>query len=175
MPPLLRCTRSRRRPTRAWRCWSPPGTCRRHDARAGRPRRAFPEALVPAGAARAGAGRVLAAPLASGEVLTEARVVGPGLARAQPGETVLPVRLPDPGMAALLRPGDEVDLVATDPGTGETRVVARDVRVLSGTADVPEAPTGQGGALVVVGVSAAEAVDVTSAALAQFLTVSWSR
>lgn len=137
--------------------------------------RAFPEALVPAGAARAGAGRVLAAPLASGEVLTEARVVGPGLARAQPGETVLPVRLPDPGMAALLRPGDEVDLVATDPGTGETRVVARDVRVLSGTADVPEAPTGQGGALVVVGVSAAEAVDVTSAALAQFLTVSWSR
>lgn len=137
--------------------------------------RDFPEPLVPSGAATAGAGRVLAAPLSSGEVLTDARVVGPGLAEAQPGETVLPVRLPDPGMAALLRPGDEVDLVATDPGTGESRVVARDVRVLTGTADVPEAPAGQGGALVVVGLSATEAVSVTSASLAQFLTVSWSR
>ncbi len=54
-------------------------------------------------------------------------------------------------MAALLRPATRSTWWPPIPATGETRVVARDVRVLSGTADVPEAPTGQGGALVVVG------------------------
>ncbi len=137
--------------------------------------RAYPVALAPDGATTSVTGRVLAAPLARGEVLTDVRVVGPDLAGAEPGRTVLPVRLPDAGMAALLQPGDVVDLVATDPGSGTSQVVARDVHVLSGSADVPEGPTGSGGALVVVGLSASEAVAVTSASLAQFLTVSWSR
>ena len=119
---------------------------------------------------------MLAAPLARGEVLTEARVVGPALADAQAGQTVLPVRLPDAGMATLLRAGDEVDLVATDPGTGDTTVVARDVTVLATPTGVPDGPAGgSGGALVVVGASATEAIAITSAALAQFLTVSWNR
>jgi Flp pilus assembly protein CpaB len=137
--------------------------------------RRYPVALAPPGAKTSATGRVLAAPLSRGEVLTEVRVVGPDLAGAEPGRTVLPVRLPDAGMAALLHPGDVVDLVATDPGSGASHVVARDVHVLSGTADVPDGPTGSGGALVVVGLSASEAVAVTSASLAQFLTVSWSR
>lgn len=137
--------------------------------------RLFPADLAPAGASTTGAGRVLAAPLSTGEVLTDVRVVGPDLAATAPGRTVLPVRLPDAGMAALLSAGDVVDLVATDPGSGESRVVARDVEVLAGAAAVPEGPTGAGGALVVVGVADAEAVAVSSAALAQFLTVSWSR
>ena len=136
----------------------------------------FPVDLAPSGASHRVAGRVLAAPLARGEVLTEARVVGPGLAEAQAGQTVLPVRLPDAGMATLLRAGDEVDLMATDPGTGSTYVVARGVTVLATPTGVPEGPAGgSGGALVVVGASAADAVEITSAALAQFLTVSWNR
>ena len=136
----------------------------------------FPAGLAPAGASPSPVGRVLAAPLARGEVLTEARVVGPGLAEAQAGQTVLPVRLPDAGMAALLRPGDEVDLMATDPGSGTTRVVAREVTVLAAPTEVPEGPAGgTGGALVVVGTSAVGAVEITSAALSQFLTVSWNR
>lgn len=138
--------------------------------------RRFPADLAPPGASGSPAGRVLAAPLAQGEVLTEARVVGPGLARAQPGQTVLPVRLPDAGMATLLRPGDEVDLMATDPGSGSTHVVARGVTVLAAPTEVPEGPAGgTGGALMVVGTTAAEAVEVTSASLSQFLTVSWNR
>jgi Flp pilus assembly protein CpaB len=138
--------------------------------------RAFPVDLAPSGASHRVAGRVLAAPLARGEVLTEARVVGPGLAHAQDGQTVLPVRLPDAGMATLLRAGDEVDLMATDPGTGSTRVVARGVTVLATPTQVPDGPAGgSGGALVVVGTTAAEAVGITSAALAQFLSVSWNR
>jgi Flp pilus assembly protein CpaB len=138
--------------------------------------RAWPAHLVPDDAAAAPAGRVLAAPIGRGEVLTDVRLVGPGLALAQPGDTIVPVRLPDAGMAALLRPGDEVDLLATDPGTGEAAPVARDVTVLATPTDVPEGPTGtSGGALVVVGASAHEAVTIAGAALTQFLTVSWNR
>ncbi len=138
--------------------------------------RAYPADLAPPGAATSAAGRVLAGPIASGEVVTDVRVVGPGLARAEPHETVLPVRLPDAGMATLLRPGDEVDLLATDPGTGTSTVVARDVTVLATPSGVGDGPTGaQGGALVVVGTSAPEAMDLAGAALTQFLTVSWSR
>lgn len=138
--------------------------------------RAFPAELAPGDATTAAVGRVLAAPIGRGEVLTDVRVVGPGLALAQPGETILPVRLPDAGMATLLRPGDEIDLVATDPGTGDSTVVAYDVTVLATPTDVPDGPAGgSGGALVVVGTSAEEAIDVSSAALSQFLTVSWNR
>jgi Flp pilus assembly protein CpaB len=138
--------------------------------------RDWPADLAPADAAAAAAGRVLAAPIGRGEALTDVRLVGPGLALAHPGETVVPVRLPDAGMAALLHAGDEVDLMATDPGTGEATLVARDVTVLATPTGVPEGPAGgSGGALVVVGASAEEAVTLAGAALTQFLTVSWNR
>ncbi|GAB3018728.1 hypothetical protein GCM10011376_00030 [Nocardioides flavus (ex Wang et al. 2016)] len=135
--------------------------------------RAWPADLAPDAAATSPAGRVLAAPIARGEVVTDVRLVGPRLAPA--GETVVPVRLPDAGMAALLKAGDEVDLLATDPGTGASTVVARDVTVLATPTGVPEGPAGgSGGALVVVGASATEATGIAGAALTQFLTVSWS-
>ena len=136
----------------------------------------WPQDLAPPDAATSALGRVLAAPLGRGEVLTDARVVGPGLALAEPGQTILPVRLPDAGMATLLQPGDEVDLVATDPGTGASSIVAREVTVLATPRGVPDGPAGgAGGALVVVGTSATEAIDISSAALSQFVTVSWTR
>jgi Flp pilus assembly protein CpaB len=138
--------------------------------------RAYPAELAPTGAATAAAGRVLAAPVARGEVVTDVRLVGPGLARAQAGQTIVPVRLPDAGMAALLRAGDEVDLLATDPGTGDATLVAQDVTVLATPTGVPEGPAGgSGGALVVVGARADEAMRLTGAALTRFLTVSWGR
>ncbi len=136
----------------------------------------YPQDLAPPDVATTALGRVLAAPLGRGEVLTDARLVGPGLALAEPGQTILPVRLPDAGMATLLQPGDEVDLVATDPGTGASSIVAREVTVLATPRGVPDGPAGvTGGALVVVGTSATEAIDISSAALSQFVTVSWTR
>lgn len=136
----------------------------------------YPQDLAPPDATATALGRVLAAPLGRGEVLTDARVVGPGLALAEPGRTILPVRLPDAGMATLLQPGDEVDLVATDPGTGASSIVAREVTVLATPRGVPDGPTGgASGALVVIGTSATEAIDISSAALSQFVTVSWTR
>lgn len=138
--------------------------------------RDWPADLVPPRAAAAPAGRVLAAPIGRGEVLTDVRLVGPGLALAQSGQTIVPVRLPDAGMATLLRSGDEVDLLATDPGTGEASLVARDVTVLATPTGVPDGPAGgSGGALVVVGASAEEAVTIAGAALTRYLTVSWNR
>lgn len=95
---------------------------------------AWPPDLVPSGAAVDAAaldGRVLAAPVRRGEPLTDARVVGPGLwSRVPLGEVAVPVRLADLAVAALLRPGDRVDVLATVEGSG-TEVVASRALVLA--------------------------------------------
>jgi Flp pilus assembly protein CpaB len=80
--------------------------------------RPLPAAVVPDGvlaSVDSVVGRMLAGPVRRGEPLTDARLVGPSLlARAGlgPGVVATPVRLADPGTAALLRPGDRVDLYA---------------------------------------------------------------
>jgi Flp pilus assembly protein CpaB len=136
----------------------------------------FPVGTEPDDLARTVLGRVLAAPVSRGEPLTDVRLVGEGLARAQVGRSVLPVRLSDAGVAALLRPGDEVDLMATDPTDGATRVLASGVTVLA-VPEETETRSGHAtpGALVVVGLSPGDTLDVTSAWVSQFLTVAWAR
>lgn len=70
-------------------------------------------------------GQRLAGPLRSGEVLTDAAVLGPGLlAGTSPGTAAVPVRMADPASLQLLSPGQLVDLVlsadaggAGSPGT----------------------------------------------------------
>lgn len=138
--------------------------------------RDFPADVVPAGLAVRPVGRVLAGALNEGEPVTDVRLVGPALARARPGEQAVPVRLPDAGMAALLRPGDVVDLVSTDPGTGQSRLVASSVTVLAlpRTSDEGVGEAGQG-ALVVLGLAPEQVHEVTGASLAEFLTVTFSR
>ena len=79
---------------------------------------------APAGMADDAVGRILAAPVRAGEPLTDVRLVGAPLAAAYPGSVAVPVRLPDAGMAALLRVGDRIDLVAADPQGARARVVA---------------------------------------------------
>ncbi|MGN0063235.1 MAG: Flp pilus assembly protein CpaB [Nocardioides sp.] len=139
----------------------------------------LPADAVPDGLAASPTGRVLAAPMRRGEPLTDVRLVSAQLTVGQPGATALPVRLPDAGMADLLAPGDVVDLLATDPRTGEARPVAHDVRVLAIPRDVSGASAGGSGAgsgvgsgaMVVLEVSASEAVTLTGAALSEYLTV----
>ncbi|OYO24520.1 Flp pilus assembly protein CpaB [Enemella dayhoffiae] len=81
-------------------------------------------------------GRVLTAPITAGTPVTELSVVAPRPRTA--GDRVLaPVRLTDPGVAALLRVGDPIDVLAT-PMDGAARVVARGARVAA-------LPTGQSG------------------------------
>lgn len=135
---------------------------------------AFAPGTAPARVTTDAVGRVLAAPLSAGEPLTPARLVGPGLVAADPGMTALPVRLPDAGVVGLLRVGDRVDLLATDPETGAAEVLAVGVRVLA----IPAADDPVGGVtgrLVVMGVPAEKALEVTGATLTRFLSVAYSR
>lgn len=132
----------------------------------------LPDGALPAGLATDPAGRVLASPLRSGEPVTDVRLVSPALARAQPGARALPVRLPDAGVAELLRPGDAVDLIATDPADGSARTVATGVRVLALPSGSGDGPGGDpAGALVVLEVNAAQTLAITSASLVEFLSV----
>ncbi len=105
------------------------------------------------------------------------RLVGADLADAQPGRRAVPLRLPDPGMVALLRAGDVIDLVATDPQDGRVTTVAAGVPVLAlPPNETGGATTASGlpGSLVVVGLTPAEVAPVASAALASFVTYTWS-
>lgn len=137
----------------------------------------LPEDLAPASAVPAGAdlgGAVLAAPLAAGEVLTSARLIGPSLLEGYgPALVGVPVRLADAAVAQLLHPGDLIDVLAADTsgaaldsvgpldgsvagpsvtGAGAARVVAPAVRVLAVLADDAGAfgAVGGAGALIVV-------------------------
>lgn len=135
-----------------------------------------PPGVVPDGVVASPEGRLLAAPLRAGEAVTDVRVVGPGLAASlPPGRLAVPVRLSDAGQAALLTVGDAVDLVATDPQAGTVRALALDAVVLA----LPDARHAEDGALpgrlVVMGLSAGDAHEVTSASVASYVTYTWRR
>ncbi len=145
----------------------------------------WPTLVAPPGALgsiEAAAGRTLAGAVGEGEALTALRLVGPALAATlqTDGRVAAPVRLADAEAAALLRPGDHVDLVAAsaggaDPinggaGSSYARVVAAGAVVVA----VPIRETGSslitagsatGGALVVVAVTRTEALNLAEAAV----------
>jgi len=138
----------------------------------------LPAAAVPAGALAvdgSAVGRTLAGSVRRGEPLTDARVVGPGLAMLAggPGSVAAPIRLADPAVAALLREGDRVDVVAVT-GSGQTSKVVSDAEVLA----VPALPDGSpfgspsDGALVVLAVPEWLAPRVIATALEARLSVS---
>lgn len=136
---------------------------------------ALPPDAVPEGSIADAAGRTLAAPVRAGEVITDVRLVGSDLADAHPDLTTLPVRLPDAGLADLLESGDRIDLIATDPQAGGSRVVAADALVLATppTPDPTDA-TSPPGALVVLGVAPGSVAGVTEASVRWFLNYSFS-
>ncbi len=136
----------------------------------------FAPGTAPDGLARAPAGRVLAAPVARGEPVTEVRLVGAAMTSGRPDLVALPVRLPDAASVELLEVGDEVDLWAVDPQGGGTEQVADDVTVLAIPASTPDdAGTGVPGRLVVVGVSDEEVARVGEAAVRRYVTYTWAR
>lgn len=142
-----------------------------------------PVADVPAAASRAGVqvdGQVLSAALARGEVLSAARLVGPGLLRGRPlSDVAAPVRLADAQAAALLRPGERVDVLAAVEGGASARTVARGATVLaappagssSGGGLLGGADDAGSGGLVVLAVSATTAADLAQAAAQGVLSV----
>ncbi len=136
----------------------------------------YAEGTAPAGLARDPVGRTLAAPLRAGEPVTDVRLVGPSLVAAYPGSAVMPVRLPDAAMAALLRVGDEIDLLTADPqGAAAGRVVASDLTVVA----LPDSTAADDGVLpgrlVVVAAPQSSIEEVAQAAVTGFLTFAFSR
>lgn len=84
----------------------------------------LPPGAVPAGALRPGAavlGRLVAGAVRRGEPLTDVRLLGPALlASFAAGLVAVPVRFADATAAALLRPGDRIDVLAaptSEPAT----------------------------------------------------------
>lgn len=135
---------------------------------------AFAAGTAPDDLAAPAVGRTLASPVRRGEPLTDVRLVGPALTEGHPGTVALPVRLPDAGMAGLLRVGDVVDLVAADPQGGDPALVATGVPVLALPAADQGAATGLPGRLVVVGVREGDVPRVADAAVRLFLTYSYA-
>ncbi|WP_181312439.1 SAF domain-containing protein [Nocardioides campestrisoli] len=136
----------------------------------------WPRGTAPDGLAARPLGRTVAAPLRRGEPLTDVRLVAPSLLAGYPGLVALPVRIPDPTAVSLLRVGDEIDLVASDPEAATADTVAVGVPVLALPGE-PADGSGQvtSGRLVVLGLSATEVREVSVAASRQFLTVAFSR
>lgn len=135
-----------------------------------------PAADVPDGAERHPVGEALAGAVRRGEPITDLRVVGARLAASDPSLTAVPVRFGDAAMAGLLRVGDRIRLLTTDPSDGATTVVADDVEVLAVPAEDPAQSSvtdSQSGRLVVVGVGDGLVTDVTSAAVGGFLTFAY--
>lgn len=148
-------------------------------------RLAVPAADVPAGALRATGslvGRLVAAPMRRGETFTDVRLLGPDLlsALARPGLVAVPVRVADgTAAAALVHAGDRVDVLGVpDPSgaaTTERAPVAHDVEVLSVPARAAADPNGDGGGLVVVAVTPAQASALARASAQTRLTLALER
>lgn len=157
-----------------------------HDLRIMR----VPPAAVPVGAIADVArltGRVLAAPVRSGETITDVRLVGPALLAGYGDRLVAtPVRIADAGSARLLQPGDVIDVLATDGGDrtsggtadgtapSEARLVASGVRVVTVPRDDEAALSGasfEAGALVVLATTSQTAARLASAAVSARLSL----
>jgi pilus assembly protein CpaB len=146
--------------------------------------RRFPLADLPGGALSAAdrvVGRLLAAPVRQGEPMTDVRLLDPALLAAlgRPGLVAVPVRLSDgAAAAALVHAGDRVDILATDDvdghASGPPRTVAASVTVLSVPAG-GDAATGDGGGLLIVAVTAAQAGSLAQAAGGSRLSVTLVR
>jgi Flp pilus assembly protein CpaB len=137
----------------------------------------LPPEAVPAGTwpePSALRGRVVAGSVRAGEPLTDVRLVGAGLtALLGPDQVAAPVRLADLAVAALVRTGDRVDVLATRPDAGRAEVVAEGALVLSAGA-VETSSSGRtdpAAGLLLVAVDAASAARLAAAATSSTLTV----
>ena len=118
-------------------------------------------------------GKTLAAPVAEDQMMTLLTAAA-APAAVPAGHVIAPLRLADAALAALLRPGDVVDVVAVDVEAKQAAVVAANVRVVTVPA-VPgdRASPGPDGALVLVDVEGQTATTLAQAAASATLSIIW--
>jgi pilus assembly protein CpaB len=132
--------------------------------------RSWPPELVPSGALHdpaAADGRVLIGAARAGEPLTDVRLAGAAALGAPADTTAVPIRLADPGVAALLLPGSLVDVVGVGASTAEPVVLAAGASVLT---VLPE-DASRSGRLVLVAMPPGPAARVAAASLAEQVAV----
>lgn len=144
----------------------------------------LPVGLVPAGVLRPGSDlvkRMLAAPVRSGEPLTDTRFLSPGLLeRLGPGLVAYPLRLDDADIVSLLRVGDRIDLYsATSSDTDSADRLAQAIRVIAlpasrGGGAGSGAAGGGAGALAVVAASAEVISRIAQATANSRITVAFT-
>lgn len=119
-------------------------------------------------------GATLAGATRRGEVLTDARVLGPRLAglTAGPDARIVPLHLADAAVLDLVRPGDVVDILgAPSAGTeAHPRLVAANAVVVLVSAR-PKAAGGGNDRVVLVALPAAAANTLAAATLVQTVTL----
>ncbi|AYY14874.1 flagellar biosynthesis protein FlgA [Actinobacteria bacterium YIM 96077] len=108
-------------------------------------------------------GGTLAAPMRAGEPVTDQRLLGPSLLDGWGDHLVAaPVRVTETGAAALIRPGDRINVLAAPAdGLNPPRVIAEDVPVLT----VADDSTPAKGTVLVVGATAEQATELAHAAV----------
>lgn len=146
--------------------------------------RRFPLDDVPSGALRSAdrvVGRLLAAPMRQGEPMTDVRLLDPALLAAlgRPGLVAVPVRLADgAAAAALVHAGDAVDILASSDADGRPVTAPRNVASAVTVLSVPaasDASTDDGGGLLIVAVTPAQAQALAQAAIGSRLSVTLLR
>ncbi|MGI8720678.1 MAG: Flp pilus assembly protein CpaB [Geodermatophilaceae bacterium] len=117
-------------------------------------------------------GRVVTGSVRRGEVMTDRRLLGPGLsASLDTGVVASPVRLVDLEVAALLRAGDRVDILAAVKDAPSATVVAAGVVVLAvPLAESEDSRPAEPIGLVVVAVDQDTAARLAAAAASGTLT-----
>jgi pilus assembly protein CpaB len=122
-------------------------------------------------------GRTLATSLEEGQVATQPQTMSNGRLEGYPGRSAVPIRIPDAEAVAMLRPGDRVDLLGSDPqhDVPGTRI-AQDAVVLAlpKASDLGSTPA-LTGRLVVFAIQTEQVVEVVTEATGLFLTVIWNR
>jgi len=135
----------------------------------------FDPSSVPAGvlASPAGAvGRTTATPVRAGEPITDVRLVGGSMLAGYPGMVAVPVRIGDPGAVALLRIGDQVDVLAADPqGESAAVVVAADAPVIAIPDHEETGAAVVSGGLIVLAITDTTAQDLAAAGVSAYLSI----
>ncbi|MGF7121389.1 SAF domain-containing protein [Rhodococcus sp. AG1013] len=125
-------------------------------------------------------GRTVSSPVREGEILTDVRLLGPRLAEAAVGSAdarIVPVRLSDSGLAALIREGDRVDVLTVDQSRQTTDSRPPSAEILASGATVvlvsPERSSGteRRDRVVMLALPAPAAGAVAAASLTDAITV----